>query len=178
MDQNRGKTIGERINGGTPIEVQSQDHREWLSGAYVGCIMVWTETGGRLNLPDSPFSTQVRRETWAEAPSGTDVKILWGQGLRALDTDLQRTHPKSSCLLQSTHHSFHIWVQLDWYISCQVHPIFTLRSTFIQISWCKKILSYGFKFGSFTEASIGNASFGSPLKKSHSIMIIVQRKDV
>jgi len=38
--------------------------------------MVWTETGGRVNLPDPAFSTQVRRETWAEAPSGTDVKIL------------------------------------------------------------------------------------------------------
>ena len=64
------------------------------------------------------------------------------------------------------------------YIFCQVHPIFTLRSTFIQISWCEKILSYGFKFRSFTEARTGNVSFGSPLTKSHSSIIIVQRKDV
>lgn len=161
---NRGRLLVEELMEGFLLKSSPKTTENGFLVPMWG-IMVQTETGGRVNFPDPRLSTQVRRETWAEAPSWTDVKILWGQGLRA-HTDLQRTHPSSSCLLQSTHHSFHIWVQLDCIISSQVHPIFTLRSTFIQISWCKKILSYGFKFRSFTEARTDNVSFGSPLKKS------------
>ena len=43
-------TVGRRNNGGIPGEVQSQDHRERLAGAYVGCITVGTKIGGRVNL--------------------------------------------------------------------------------------------------------------------------------
>lgn len=98
------ETVGRRNNGGIPGEVQSQDHRERLAGAYVGCITVGTEIGGRvnLNLNWPPFSTQVRRETWAEALSGREsTNISRGHGLTALDSDLQRTHPSGPRILWS-----------------------------------------------------------------------------
>lgn len=160
------ETVGRRNNGGIPGEVQSQDHRERLAGAYVGCITVGTEIGGRvnLNLNWPPFSTQVRRETWAEALSGRESTYhegtVWQHWTLTCKGPTRAVHAYYD-------RGFHIRVQEMYrHFLPGPTPIFTPRSTFIWIGWRKKMLSYGFKLRSFTGAMTANV-FLVLLWKSH-----------
>lgn len=139
--------------------------------------MVQTETGGRDGFPDPAFSAQVRRETWAEAQVEQIPRNIMRAGFeRALDMTY-RGFTSSSLITIFYPTAFTFGYNLTVYFFPSPPHLHTQKHIYPN-QLMQKILSYGFKFRSFTEARTDNVSLVPPLKKITLNIIIVQRKDV